>query len=140
MQKKINETRIFRFILVGGLCTILNIVFLYLLVTVLQIHYLFSFILVFVGGNFIGFYLNKYYTFRTKTRNLWKELWKYYSIMLSSFGINLILMYIMVKYLNVWYIYATIIITIGCTVYNYFLHNNWSFRNLNNLKNNKKRL
>jgi putative flippase GtrA len=128
MYIKNNKKKVLNFILIGGICAILNIVGLYILTTILHLNYLISFILVFLVGNLLGFYLNKYYTFKTKTRYFWVELWKYYGVMLSSFGINLIFVYVMVEFFKIWYLNAAIIITIGCTIYNYFMHNKWSFQ------------
>ncbi|GET37516.1 GtrA family protein [Microseira wollei] len=116
------------FLGVGGFCAILSLASIYLLTTVLNCHYLFSFVIVFILVNFIGFCLNKYITFKTKKKEFWHELWKYYSVMLSSFCMNFILMYLLVDVLKIWYIYANIMLIIGFTIYNFFMHKKWSFK------------
>jgi putative flippase GtrA len=130
MKLKIGRTRrnFLKFIIVGGFCACLNLISLYVLTTVLNFHYLISFIIVFILGNFIGFCLNKYFTFRTNSRHFLKELWKYYSVMLTTFGINLIFMYILVDILKIWYLFSSFIIIAACTIYNFFMHQNWSFK------------
>jgi putative flippase GtrA len=123
-----NQRKFLKFIIVGGLCACLNLISLYVLTTVLDLHYLISFIIVFLLGNFIGFCLNKYFTFKTKTKHFLKELWKYYSVMLTTFGINLMFMYIFVDILKIWYLLSSAIIIAVCTIYNFFMHKKWSFK------------
>jgi putative flippase GtrA len=120
--------KIIRFLSVGGACAVYNLVALYYLTSVFKVHYLFSFFLVFATGNLIGFYLNKYYTFKTRKNLFWKELLKYYSVMTSNFFLGTILMFAMVNILNIWYFYAMILLTIFGTAYNFWLHDKWSFK------------
>jgi putative flippase GtrA len=126
------EKKLIRFLSVGGTCAIYNLISLYSLTSVLKLHYLFSFILVFLTGNLIGFYLNKYYTFKTQKNLFWKELLKYYTVMTSNFILGITLMFIMVNLLKIWYIYSMVLLTIGGTAYNYWLHNKWSFKKRKN--------
>jgi putative flippase GtrA len=87
-----------------------------------------SFTIVFVAGNLAGFFLNKKYTFKTSKKHFWHELWKYYSVMMSYFLINLIMLYILVNYFHIWYLYASLITTIGGIFYNFVMHKKWSFK------------
>jgi putative flippase GtrA len=119
--------KIIRFLIVGGTCAVYNLAMLYYLTSILKFYYLFSFILVFLTGNLIGFYLNKFYTFKTRKKLFWKELLKYYSVMTSNFILGLILMFVMVNLLKLWYFYAMALLTVVGTVYNFWLHNKWSF-------------
>jgi putative flippase GtrA len=64
--KKIKENKLFTFLCIGGFCAALNLVLMYIFTSLLRVHYLLSFILVFLIGNSIGFYFNKNYTFKTK--------------------------------------------------------------------------
>lgn len=120
--------KILRFFNVGLLCAGLNFSLLYCLTTLFNIHYLFSTFLSLIFVNFIGFYLNKYYTFKTHKNRFWRELWKYYSVTLSSFLWNLILMYIFVDILGIWYLHGSLTITVIFIIYNFLLHQYWSFK------------
>ena len=55
-------------------------------------------------------------------------MWKYYSVMLSSYFLNLVIIYLLVDFVKIWYLYANILLIIVLTPYNYLLHRNWSFR------------
>lgn len=145
-QKKINpfvarlqylfNLRILKFIGVGGFCAGLSVGLMYLSTSILGINYLISTVISIVITNFIGFALNKYYTFQTHKKLFWREMWKYYSVMLSSYILNIIFMYFLVNFINIWYIYANLVLIVLLTPYNYLLHRNWSFRKnkLNSLK------
>lgn len=122
------KSKFFKFCLVGGLCAFLNLVILYILTTILSLHYILSTIFLMFSVNILGFYLNKRYTFKTDKNRFWRELWKYQTVMVSSFLTILFLMYLLVDILHIWYIYANIIITVSTTMYNFLMHRSWSFK------------
>ena len=66
LKKIINflNTRIFKFLGVGGFCAGLSLIFLYIFTSLLNINYLISSVITIIITNFIGFALNKYYTFQ----------------------------------------------------------------------------
>lgn len=119
--------RIFRFLGVGGFCAGLSLIIMYVLTSIIHINYLISTVITIIVTNFIGFYLNKYYTFQTKKKLFWRELWKYYSVMLSSYILNVFAMYVLVDLVNIWYLYANILLMAILTPFNYFFHKKWSF-------------
>ena len=120
-MKHLKFERFIRFFGVGLVCTILNYFLLYYFTDILRIYYLLSFVVVFFIGNLVGFFLNKKYTFKSKT-NFWDEIWKYHSVMISSLIINLMAIHILVQYFNVWYIHASLITTVSGIFYNFVLH------------------
>jgi putative flippase GtrA len=127
MHKKVEANKFVAFLCIGGFCAALSLVLMYLFTSLLRLHYLFSFILVFFIGNSIGFYFNKNYTFQTKQQYFWKELSKYFTVMASSFFVNLILMFLMVNTLKIWYLYANLILIVFFAFINFMIHSKWSF-------------
>lgn len=125
--RKIVNATILKFLSVGGLCAGLSLIMMYLLTSRAGINYLIATVITIVVTNFIGFALNKFYTFKTHQKLFWREMWKYYSVMLSSYMINIMLMYLLVDFINIWYIYASMILIVLLTPYNYLLHRHWSF-------------
>ncbi|MGK7932337.1 MAG: GtrA family protein [Microcystaceae cyanobacterium] len=131
LQAKIRtiiDRKVFRFLVIGGFCAGLSLLIMYGFTGLLKLNYLISTVVSIVVTNFIGFYLNKYYTFKTKRKLFWREMWKYYSVMISSYLLNLMIMYLLVDIINIWYLYATMIIIVILTPYNFLLHKFWSFR------------
>ncbi|NCO74522.1 MAG: GtrA family protein [Cyanobacteria bacterium] len=123
-QKK----EIIKFTLVGGLCLTFNLGILWILTDKFFLEEMLATIIGFFLSNLLGFFLNKYFTFKVRNTNIWKEIYKYYAVMTSSFIANLIAMFILVKLLNIWIVYASLMIAIIFYVYNYFMHKNWSFK------------
>jgi putative flippase GtrA len=123
-----------RFIFFGIICNILGVLSIYIFTEYLKLHYIISLIIALIYVNFIGFCFNKFYTFNTSKKLFWQELWKYYNVMLSGFCINIFSMFVLVDIFKIWYITATLIVTVGLTFFNFFLHKFWSFNSLVRLK------
>ena len=130
LYSKIIKNQLFRFIIIGGFCALQNTFWLYLLTTILGLHYAISTIILTLIVNSLGYYLNRRYTFKLQKKkdNFWQGLLKYHLVMLSSFLIVLFFMYILVELIKIWYLYAHLFITIGMTLYNFVMHKKWTFK------------
>jgi putative flippase GtrA len=117
-----------KFFVVGGFCASLNILIIYILTGIFQLHYLVSIAVQTILVNSIGFYLNKRFTFKQNKNNLWKGLLKYHTVMLSSLIIVSILMYLLVDIFKIWYLFAFVVVTIIMTIVNFFSHKKWTFK------------
>lgn len=112
---------------VGGICTLLNLGVLWLLTSVLGLHYLLSTMISFVTLTPIGFWLQKLMTFRTPRAAASVEWPRYFATMGSSFAANLGLMYVLVSVLGVWYLAASVIVIMLLLATNFLLNDRWSF-------------
>ena len=128
--KTMAKSQVFKFLLIGGFCTLQNIVWLYFFTTILGFHYIVSTIILMITVNSLGFYLNRRFTFKKQGNNFWQELCKYHTVMISSCLTVLLFMYILVDILHFWYLYANILITVVMTFFNFFLHKKWTFKSL----------
>jgi len=116
------------FVLVGGLCLALNTLVLWLLTSVLGVHYLLSTLLAFVTITPLGFLLNKVLAFRTPREHAPIELPRYFAAMAASLGMNLALMYLLVSLLGMWYLAASVLVAVTLVVVNFLTSDRWSFR------------
>ena len=128
IQKLFENNQFLKFCLVGAFCAFQNILILYILTSLLNLHYIFSIFVQMLYVNTLGFYLNRRYTFTLQSNRFWQELFKYHTVMLSSFFIVSVLMYILVDLMHVWYLYAFIMLTIGLTLYSFLVHKKWTFK------------
>lgn len=128
IQRVLSNKQFVRFFVIGGLCALLTLMMMYILTTLLGIHYIISTIIVWFLTNFVGFYFNKLYTFKTHKSRFWRELYKYYIVMLSSCFLNVVLMYFFVSLFLIWYLFANIIVIGILFFYNFFMHKNLSFK------------
>lgn len=119
--------KFFSYAIVGGGCTLLNLAVLWLLTSVLGLHYLVSTMISFMTLTPVGFALQKLLTFRTP-RALAKVEWpRYFVTMGASFAGNLGLMYLLVSLLGLWYLLASPIVTVLMLVANFLANDRWSF-------------
>jgi putative flippase GtrA len=112
---------------VGGICALLNLAVLWLLTSVLGLHYLVSTMISFFTLTPVGFWLQKLVTFRTPRAAADFEWPRYFVTMGSSFVANLALMYLLVSLLGVWYLAASVAVTLLLLAANFLVNNRWSF-------------
>ncbi len=112
---------------VGGACALLNLVVLWLLTSVLGLHYLVSTMISFFTLTPVGFWLQKLVTFRTPRAAAPFEWPRYFVTMGSSFAANLALMYLLVSLLGLWYLAASVVVTLLLLVANFLVNDVWSF-------------
>jgi putative flippase GtrA len=113
--------------IVGGTCTMLNLAVLWLLTSVLGLHYLVSTMISFFTLTPVGFWLQKLVTFRTPRAAASVEWPRYFATMGSSFVANLALMYVLVSLLGLWYLAASLIVIVLLLATNFLLNDRWSF-------------
>ena len=116
------------FVLVGGFCLAVNTVVLWLLTSVLGIHYLVSTMIAFASITPLGFLLNKVITFRTPREHAPIELPRYFTAMAASFAANLLLMWLLVSVFGMWYLAASILVAVTLVICNFLTSDRWSFR------------
>jgi putative flippase GtrA len=112
---------------VGGVCTLLNLAALWLLTSVAGIHYLVSTMIAFVTLTPVGFWLQKLVTFRTPHAAARVEWPRYFVTMGSSFAANIALMYVLVSMLGLWYLAASVVVTLVLLATNFLVNDRWSF-------------
>lgn len=118
--------KLFRFCLVGLLCTLLNLSVLWLFTYRFGLHYLLSVIIAFFTINLVGFLINSRYTFKSQTA-AGQQLAKYYLVMAVSLTVNLLLMNLLVDQLQINILTASLCITLMFITMNFLSHLNWTF-------------
>jgi putative flippase GtrA len=113
--------------MVGGICTLLNLAALWLLTSVLGLHYLASTLIAFFTLTPMGFWLQKFVTFRTPCAAAGIEWPRYFATMGSSLAANLLLMYVLVSLMGVWYLAASLVVTLALLATNFLVNDRWSF-------------
>lgn len=127
--RRVLDTRFSRFLLVGGIFCFLGAALLYVFVQLIGMNYLVGYGIAFFILNFFSYLLNKYYAFNYGSAVKWGELTRYYLVMLSSLGVNLALMYLLVDILGINYLVAAVGVAVLLAFFNYVAHLRVSFRN-----------
>ena len=117
------------FLIIGGIGTIINAGFVYLFVDVFHFYFMFGAILSLIIALTSNYTMNRIWTFPNSPENFFfRGLLKYY--IASSIGsiINLICLFILVQFMNIWIIFGVIISTSISALWNYFSNKKWTFQ------------
>lgn len=111
-----------KFCVVGGLGTLLNLFILFTSVEFFDLWYILAAAIAFIIVVTFNFTLNKYWTFKDtkKKKNIVVEQYlKYIAIGGIGMGINILVLFILVEFLDLWYIFAEILAIIVATLWNF---------------------
>lgn len=128
LLRDIYSWKFLRFVLVGSLGYISSILIIYLLTEKLKLHYIISWQVAWFFSNLLTFSINKLYTFNSKKRSFWFEIWRYYLVNSSSLFFAIIGVYVMVEAFRVNYLIASVLVSLISLFYNFILHKKWSFK------------
>lgn len=117
-----------RFFISGGTSAFVDLVLLYLLNSVLGMHYLTSAILAFIGAFGVSFTLHKFWTFKSHGESAKKQVIMYLGTSLFGLFMNTLLMYVFVDYLNFMVLGAQVIVGLIVAVFSFFLSHNFVFK------------
>ena len=118
-----------RFCIAGGFAFTVNLAVLYTLTDILHIYYLLSTVGAFLVSLAVSFTLQKFWTFRDRSReHLHIQLPLYVGMQVASVSVNAALMYVFVEYLHVWYLFSQAIISFGLAVIIFFINKSYIFK------------
>ncbi|MFH1376894.1 MAG: glycosyltransferase family 2 protein [Candidatus Woesearchaeota archaeon] len=118
----------FKFAIVGGIGTVINVLILYLLTEKVGIYYMLSAIASFIVAMTSNFTLNKVWTFKENIKlNVGKKYLQFGLISVSALLVNLFFLYFFTEILGIYYIVSQIL-AIGIALIINFLGNKiWTF-------------
>jgi putative flippase GtrA len=114
--------------LIGLFCAILDLLLLFILVEYFNVWYLAAAIISFSVITFLGFFIQKKYTFKDYSKKNTKQLT--FFIIISAIGLilNTFFMYFFVGVLGFWYIFSNIPTKIFVLLWNYFANKKITFK------------
>jgi putative flippase GtrA len=116
--------------MVGMSGTVIDLLFLYILVDMLSIDVMYAVMISFVLAVTNNFIFNKIWTFKDSVNDDLYHI-KYLKFMIISIiGLlfTTILMFILNKIFMLWYMLAKVIISIVVLLWNYYANKNWTFK------------
>jgi len=117
-----------RFFISGSTSAFVDLTLLFLLNSVLEIHYLTSAILAFIGAFGVSFTLHKYWTFKSHDESAHKQAMVYLGTSLLALGLNTLLMYVFVDYFYIQVILSQIIVGLLVACVSFFISRNFVFK------------
>ena len=111
------QGRLFRFAIVGGTGTVVNLGIMYLMTDIVGLYYIFSYIIAFTAALFNNYLLNSRWTFKQEARI--SGLLKYAGVSVFTLAINEGLIYLLTGKLGLWYMLSTMISILTAFLINY---------------------
>jgi len=108
-----------KFVVVGGMSTIINYILFYLLFSNNLINYLAASAFGYVLGVFVGYFFNKYWTFQYLSKNHSKDLILYNLVYLTSMILGLLFLNFQVEFLIFNPLFANLVTIAFTTVSNF---------------------
>ena len=106
--------KILRFLIAGGFSTVFMFATLFVLREVLGLWYIAASAIAFVLATCVSFIIQKFWSFgNLSLRKVKKQSYLFVSLALFNFVANILLMYIIVEYFDIWYFTAQVGVT-GC--------------------------
>lgn len=123
-----------KYSIVGLIGTIIDIVLLAFLVESLRFSLSWAVTISFIIAASHNFILNKIWTFKDKSKKYRRQYLKFITVSIFGFLITISLMYVLVRFLTIWYITSKIITSIVVMTFNFLGNKLWTFRRENTPK------
>jgi dolichol-phosphate mannosyltransferase len=120
-----------KFCTVGATGTMVNLAVLYTTVEFFLIHYMIGATLAFVVAVTSNYIFNKFWTFKYEAKKTIDTAYSYgvfVGVSVIGLGINLIALYFLVEFFNIWYIFAQILAIIVAMSWNFVGSKTWAFK------------
>ena len=129
LYKKYEE--IINYLIFGVLTTLVSVITYFIFAKILNINYLISNIIAFIISVLFAFITNKLYVFKSKDKSknkVIKELISFISSRLFSFGVEMIIMYILVSIMKIDDMLVKLINQVVVVILNYVLSKLFVFK------------
>jgi putative flippase GtrA len=123
VNKIVQEHTVLRYLISGAIATIVHLSILYLLTEYIILWYMWSASIAFIFGILTSFSLQKWWTYTEKTlTTIPTQATLYLLITVCGMIANSFLLYILVEFLDFWYIFGQIIVSALMAIINFFAY------------------
>lgn len=120
---------IIKYIISGGTAAVVQLGLLYVLTDIVGLWYIISSSIAFVVALLTSFFLQKFWTFRDDNIGRMKKQFAIYTaIGIVNFILNPTLLYIVVDFLNVWYLLGQVIVSAVLAISSYLINKFITFK------------
>jgi putative flippase GtrA len=116
-----------RFVFTGAFCVGLNVLIVTTLTEYAHLHYLVSLSVCFFTVTFVGFMINRGWTFRKTGGEAAKDFRRYLVVNVANMVLGLSLTWLCVERLGIPYPLAIVLISLAFVPLTFLLHRGWSF-------------
>ena len=126
--KNKNYILFFGYIVFAGIATIIDIGTLFILTSIINIHYFVSGIIAYCLGMITNYTLNKKYNFKNKDKKIMRQFSVFFIIASIGLALNQIILWILVEFFTIWYLFAKVISISIVMFWSFFAHKLITFR------------
>jgi putative flippase GtrA len=119
---------IVRYTILSGFAAIFELSVLYLLASVLHLHYLASVAIAYILANALQFLLVKHYCFFDPSSDYRHQVLRFIAINLGGLIFTMLLVFVFVEYLGIWYLAARALALCIVLFYSHTMHKSITFR------------
>ena len=124
---KLFKYKLVRFSICGGLATLIDWTLFYFLAIKLMIYYQLSLIISFSLSAFVNYSINKLFTFRCRSKKIFRQILLFYFIVMISLLYSMFFMFVFVDLLLWDKMLSRIFTTFITLILNYIMHSNLTF-------------
>ena len=117
-MKKLQNSQIIRYIMTGGMTTVINYI-IYILLTAVQLDYLVANSIAWLGAVIFSYYANRHMVFRSGG-NKKQEFIQFFSLRLATLVVENLLLFMFVGYIGAAELPSKILVSVITVVLNYF--------------------
>jgi len=117
-----------RYLLIGGTCAVLDLLLLFVFVNYLHIWYLYAATASFIIVSTLGYFGQKYFSFRNYENNHGKQLPVFFAVAGIGLLLNAGFMFTFVSIIGLWYILASVMTKFIVLIWNFFANKKVTFR------------
>ncbi len=117
LYKKYEE--IINYLIVGGMTTLVSIVIYALCTKAFHINYMIANVISWIISVLFAYVTNRIFVFKSKSDNIFLEVYQFFKYRVISLGIELLLMYVFVELINIDDMISKIIVQVIVIVLNY---------------------
>lgn len=123
-------TPLLKYSIVGGVGTLIDILFLYFLVEVVGFGVFVATFCAFIIAATHNFFLNKFWTFENTSKHYRSQYIKFLLVSTVGLFLTMVSMYIFTTLIGLWYIFAKIITSGIIVLWNFFGNKLWTFKHV----------
>jgi glycosyltransferase involved in cell wall biosynthesis len=118
-----------RYLLIGGSCAVLDLILLFSFVNYLHIWYLYAATASFIIVSTLGYFGQKYFSFRNYENNHGKQIPVFFAVAGIGLLLNAGFMFTFVSIIGLWYILASVMTKFLVLIWNFFANKKITFKN-----------
>ncbi len=123
----LNNQQVVLFIIIGFLCYLIGLGQLIIFVEWLKVEVNLANVITSIITIYICYLLNARYVFKSGRYSRKKEIFTFYIFSSIGFLLNVGLLFVLTKYLLIWYVVAKTLVTIAVAVFNFFTRKKFVF-------------